>query len=242
MLTFREMNKRMNIYFIAIWGIFLLCNCNASTELAVAEQEEPKCGFFPVGAKCTPEYQTLWGEHLREQTELQNCTSRIQQLEVASNEIKTNLTDYVAKLNHYTNEWPRFSNPDRPFTQRDVYVGASGMALGVMGLWIGQKVVGRKKEDPEITRLKNELAQEKANNSSSNQSAGQVTENNQDQSQRVDQRLNALEGNLGKAMKQLGEVAEVTEILNTEVQTVNDEMKSVKTDLESVKTDVKSRI
>ncbi len=258
------MNKKVTTYFLTIWGIFLLCSCGASPKLTATEQDEPKCGPFPgmINTKCTPAYRTLWGEHRREQTELQDCTSRLQQLEVASYETEANLTHYEAALTtctadllHYKNERPRFSGPDRPLSQRDVYVGVScglgGMALGtVVGIWVyrsRQKMKSSHQEsiseqllrqrDLEIARFRNG-----GSSNVTTQTTGQPTENQPELVQRLDKRLKTLENTVTDQRKgldttnsQLNVLLKATEVLGNEVNTMNTEIQSVKTDLKSVK-------
>ncbi len=166
-------------YLSIVCGLFLLCNCGNSSQLAM--KEPPKCNIFNVGKGfgCVPtaDYMdnhlelnsevvskseelkyarsvlTTCQEHNKDITaELASCTGDYEKLNQTFNNLNQT-------FNNVNGELSQLKNPYRPtFTQRDAYVGAGGAALGVAGLWVCQKMLGAtKKPEETIKRLEKKI-------------------------------------------------------------------------------------
>jgi hypothetical protein len=176
-IMMKEKSTRFSVCSV-IWGTLLLFSCSNPSRLAITEQNRLNCRHtieVPVNmesVRCTRPFldlqntceglqQTCTSESEQLQKKLkhyeklqQNCTSDIEQLQ-------NNLT-------HYTEGFPRFNDPNRPMTQRDSYNLTAGVAIGVMGLWMCQKMLGSKRREEvkkevekEVERLKKEMSKTK---------------------------------------------------------------------------------
>ena len=154
-LTRYHTKSGASVYLLIMCSLFLLCNCNNPGTLSMAEQGEPQCGFFPMGAKCTPEYLNLWKDNRALGERLDSAMAENRDLGGSITNVQDQLascTSNYEKLNQtfssINGELSRLKNP-YTFTQRDAYVGVGGAALGAMGLWVCQKMLGTKNVKPE---------------------------------------------------------------------------------------------
>ena len=153
-------------FFLVMCSLFLLCNCNTPGTLSMEEQDDPRCGFFPMGAKCTPEYLSLWKDNRALGERLSSTMAKNEDLASSITGVEAQLTsctgNYEALGNAFKeskSELSRLKNP-YTFTQKDAYVGAGGAVLGTMGLWMCQKMLGTKKREErhkEMSEIKENL-------------------------------------------------------------------------------------
>ncbi len=157
--TYYEKNVLLTPLNILIVGAFFLSSCHTSSMMTMASESIKEQTEASDKLKCNPILPGLLDKRCNKNYQLGQCDIREATLKNGLESRGAMLSVVEEELNDCINDLENCRNtlvePPLPnmITPRETYFGMGGMAIGVLGLWTYQKLVGTKKAPEKIRSI-----------------------------------------------------------------------------------------